>query len=140
MITNLKNYFFLFFLCVTFSCSETKRECETILECQDNTLWSLETGISYWRIFDDPSGIYLDVHFVSGDCIEYQTPSSVNASFIFQDKNSFIEKYDDKEWIYFLVNDTVLERSRATGGSTSYLYKKPVELLDVLLDNYDFCY
>ena len=48
----------------------------------------------------------------------------MGASLVSISKNSFVESYDDREWMYTIVNDTVIEKVRLTGGNTNYFFKK----------------
>jgi hypothetical protein len=122
-----------------FSCETEKKTCQNILECLDGTVWIPKGKMSYWRIFNNPTGVYLDVHVLKGDCFVYETPQIVGASLVSLNKNSFIEKFDGRNWIYRIINDTVLEKAKITGGNTSYFFKNSQSELDELLFQKDYC-
>ena len=94
---------------------------------------------SYWRIFNDPNGVYMDVHLINNGCLIYETPQTVGASLVSLNKNSFVESYDDREWVYSIVNDTVIEKVRLTGGNTNYFFKKDNSELEKLISENDYC-
>ena len=130
----------VFLLSVFFlSCETEKKTCQNILECLDGTVWVPKGKMSYWRILNNPKGVYLDAHVLKGDCIVYETPQVVGAVLVSFDKNSFIEKYYGREWIYRIINDTVIEKSRVTGGNTNYFFKNSQSELDKLLSQKDYC-
>ena len=122
-----------------YNCELEKKSCQNILECLDGTVWVPKGRNSYWRIFNKPNGVYMDVHLIKEGCLIYQTPQSAGASLVSLNKNSFIEKYDDREWIYTIVNDTVIEKGRVTGGNTNYFFKRDKSELEKLLAKNDYC-
>jgi hypothetical protein len=43
------------------------------------------------------------------------------------------EDFNGITWIYNVVNDSVIEKTKSTGGSTSFLYKTDKSFLDDIL-------
>ena len=134
-----KTFSVIISLIFLFSCEVEKKSCQNILECLDGTVWSPQGRESYWTIFNDPNGIYMDVHLINNGCILYETPQTVGASLVSISKNSFVESYDDREWMYTIVNDTVIEKVRLTGGNTNYFFKKDKSELDKLINENEYC-
>ena len=62
----------------------------------------------------------------------------VNAQFKYQTKINLSEDFGGSNWIYSIVNDSVIEKSKSTGGNTSYFYKTDKSYLDELLE-FDEC-
>ena len=122
-----------------FNCEAEKKSCQNILECLDGTVWVPKGRESYWRIFNDPTGVYMDVHLINNGCLVYDTPQTVGASLVSLNKNSFVESYDDREWMYSIVNDTVIEKVRLTGGNTNYFFKRDNSEFEKLISEYDYC-
>ena len=81
----------------------------------------------------------MDVHLINNGCLIYETPQTVGASLVSLNKNSFVESYDDREWVYSIVNDTVIEKVRLTGGNTNYFFKKDNSELEKLISENDYC-
>ncbi len=76
---------------------------------------------------------------INNGCLVYDTPQTVGASLVSLNKNSFIESYDDREWIYSIVNDTVIEKGRLTGGNTNYFFKRDNSEFEKLISENDYC-
>ena len=56
----------------------------------------------------------------------------------YQTKINLSEDFGGSNWIYSIVNDSVIEKSKSTGGNTSYFYKTDKSYLDELLE-FDEC-
>ena len=67
-----------------------------------------------------------------------ETNFIVNAQFKYQTKINLSEDFGGSNWIYSIVNDSVIEKSKSTGGNTSYFYKTDKSYLDELLE-FDEC-
>lgn len=130
---------FFGFLGVLFTQCQTTTSCSTFLSCLDQTVWVSKNQRQYWKIYNAPEGVYMDVHTLHGNCIGYETSIRAGARFQYQTKINLIENYDGKEWIYTLVNDTVLKKSRTTGGSTVYLFKTTPKVLELVVSSFKPC-
>ena len=118
------------------SCSNNEKstECKTFLECLDGTYWTTNNNQSVWQFNDQVNGTYLEV-FISGDnCYTYENNFIVNAEFKYQTKENLSEDFNGSNWFYTIVNDSVLEKTKSTGGNTIYFYKTEKIYLDNLLD------
>jgi hypothetical protein len=114
--------------------NEKSTECKTFLECLDGTYWTTNNNQSVWQFNDQVNGTYLEV-FISGDnCYTYENNFIVNAEFKYQTKENLSEDFNGSNWFYTIVNDSVLEKTKSTGGNTIYFYKTEEIYLDNLLD------
>jgi len=113
--------------------------CTSFLACLDQTVWVSKNQQIYWQIYNNPNGVYMDVHTLNGNCLDYETSTAVGAEIRYQTPTNLVELYDGKEWIYTIVNDTVIEKNRTTGGSTIYLFKSTPKALILIKDNFEFC-
>ena len=97
-------------LFITLSCSNKEKsvECTTFLECLDGTYWTTDNNKSIWTFNDKKNGEYLEVYISGDNCYTYE--------------NNFI------------VNDSIIEKTKSTGGNTSYFYKTDKNYLDKLLE------
>ena len=118
--------------------NEKSTECKAFLECLDGTYWTTNNNQSVWQFNDQVNGTYLEV-FISGDnCYTYENNFIVNAQFRYQTKINLSEDFGGSNWIYSIVNDSVIEKSKSTGGNTSYFYRTDKSYLDELLE-FDEC-
>ena len=116
------------------SCSEEDKSCETFLECLDGTYWSSENNLSAWRFFNDKNGVYMDVHINNGGCYLYEDNNMVGAAFKFQTKENLSEEYAGSNWLYTIVNDSLIEKTMAAGGNTYYFIKRDKAHFNQILD------
>jgi len=130
----------LIFLLLTISCSNKEKsvECSTFLECLDGTYWTTNNNQSIWTFNDNINGEYLELYISGFNCYTYENNFIVNAQFKYQTKINLSEDFGGSNWIYSIVNDTVIEKSKSTGGNTSYFYKTDKSFLDELLE-FDEC-
>ena len=63
---------------------------------------------------------------------------SLRCQWNYQTKENLSENFNGSSWLYTIVNDTVVEKTKATGGNTIYFYKTNKSYLDNLLD-FDEC-
>ena len=68
----------------------------------------------------------------------YENNFIVNAEFKYQTKLNLSEDFNGSNWFYSIVNDSVIEKTKSTGGSTIYFYKTDKSYLDDLLE-FDEC-
>ena len=122
------------------SCSNKEKsgECSTFLECLDGTYWTTNDNQSIWTFNDKENGEYLEVYISGDNCYTYENNFIVNAQFKYQTKINLSEDFGGSNWIYSIVNDSVIEKSKSTGGNTSYFYKTDKFYLDELLE-FDEC-
>ena len=66
----------------------------------------------------------MDVHINNGGCYLYEDNNMVGASFKFQTKENLSEDYAGSNWLYTIVNDSLIEKTMAAGGNTYYFIKK----------------
>ena len=128
----------LFFLVISCSNKEKSSECLTFLECLDGTSWTTNDNQSIWTFNDKENGEYLEVYISGDNCYTYENNFIVNAQFKYQTKINLSEDFGGSNWIYSIVNDSVIEKSKSTGGNTSYFYKTDKSYLDELLE-FDEC-
>ena len=128
----------LFFLVISCSNKEKSDECSILLECLDGTYWTTNDNQSIWRFNDKENGEYLEVYISGDNCYTYENNFIVNAQFKYQTKINLSEDFGGSNWIYSIVNDSVIEKSKSTGGNTSYFYKTDKSYLDELLE-FDEC-
>ena len=136
----MKNNFYNFILIllllfIVISCSNNEKsgECSTFLECFDGTYWTTNDNQSIWTFNDNEDGEYLEVYISGNNCYTYENNFIVNAIFKYQTKNNLSEDFMSSNWVYTVVNDSVIEKSKSTGGNTSYFYKTDKSYLDALL-------
>ena len=67
-------------------------------------------------------------------CYEYENNFIVNAKFKYQTKEILSEEFNGSGWQYTIVNDSVIEKTKSTGGNTTFFYKTDKIYLDNLLD------
>ena len=128
----------LFFLVISCPNKEKSSECSTFLECLDGTYWTTNDNQSIWTFNDKENGEYLEVYISGDNCYTYENNFIVNAQFKYQTKINLSEDFGGSNWIYSIVNDSVIEKSKSTGGNTSYYYKTDKSYLDELLE-FDEC-
>ena len=128
----------LFFLVISCSNKEKSSECSNFLECLDGTYWTTNDNQSIWTFNDKENGEYLEVYISGDNCYTYENNFIVNAQFKYQTKINLSEDFGGSNWIYSIVNDSVIEKSKSTGGNTSYYYKTDKSYLDELLE-FDEC-
>ena len=128
----------LFFLVISCSNKEKSDECSTFLECLDGTYWTNNDNQSIWTFNDKENGEYLEVYISGDNCYTYENNFIVNAQFKYQTKINLSEDFGGSNCIYSIVNDSVIEKSKSTGGNTSYFYKTDKSYLDELLE-FDEC-
>lgn len=136
----MKNNFYNFMLIllllfIVISCSNNEKsgECSTFLECFDGTYWTTNDNQSIWTFNDNEDGEYLEVYISGNNCYTYENNFIVNATFKYQTKTNLSEDFMSSNWVYTVVNDSVIEKSKSTGGNTSYFYKTDKSYLDALL-------
>ena len=117
------------------SCSnkDKSNECSTFLECLDGTYWTSDKNQSIWTFNDNENGEYLEVYISGDNCYRYENNFIVNAVFNYQTKINLSESFNGITWFYNIVNDSVIEKTKSTGGSTSFFYKTNKIFLDDLL-------
>ena len=122
------------------SCSNKDKsdECSTFLECLDGTYWTSDRNQSIWKFNDNENGEYLEVYISGDNCYRYENNFIVNAVFNNQTKINLSESFNGITWFYNIVNDSVIEKTKSTGGSTSFFYKTSKTSLDDIL-NLDEC-
>jgi len=118
--------------------NEKSTECKTFLECLDGTYWTYNNNQSIWTFNDDKDGAYLEVYIKGNDCYTYENNFIVNAEFNYQTKLNLSEDFNGSNWFYSIVNDSIIEKAKSTGGSTIYFYKTDESYLDDLLE-FDEC-
>ncbi len=117
------------------SCSNKDKssECSTFLECLDGTYWTSDRNQSIWTFNNNENGEYLEVYISGDNCYRYENNFIVNAVFNYQTKINLSESFNGITWFYNIVNDSVIEKTKSTGGSTSFFYKTNKSFLDDLL-------
>ena len=130
----------LIFLLLTISCSNKEKsvECSTFLECLDGTYWTTNNNQSIWTFNDNINGEYLELYITGFNCYTYENNFIVNAQFKYQTKINLSEEFGGSNWLYTIVNDSIIEKSKSTGGNTSFFYKTDKSFLDELLE-FDEC-
>ena len=136
----MKNYLFSSILIIVISiistaCSSNNDsgECSSFLECLDGTYWTQNNNQSIWKFNDNQNGTYLEVYIAGDNCYSYENNFIVNAEFKYQTKLNLSEDFNGSNWFYSIINDSVIEKSKSTGGSTSFFYKTDESFLDELL-------
>ena len=124
----------LFFLVTSCSNKEKSGECSTFLECLDGTYWTTNDNQSIWTFNDKENGEYLEVYISGDNCYTYENNFIVNARFKYQTKINLSEDFAGSSWFYTIVNDSIIEKTKSTGGNTSYFYKTDKNYLDELLE------
>ena len=125
---------FLFISLLIISCSEDNKSCETFLECLDGTYWSSEDNASAWRFFNDKNDVYMDVHINQRECYLYEDNNMAGASFKFQTAKNLSEDYAGSNWIYTIVNDSLIEKTMSAGGNTYYFIKRDKAYFNEILN------
>jgi len=128
-----KLYFFFSILLLGCSSNDKTTGCTTFLECLDNTYWTTNNNQSIWTFNDNEKGAYLEVYISGYNCYTYENNFIVNAEFKYQTKDNLSEDFNGSNWLYTILNDTIIEKTKATGGNTSYFYKSEKSYLDELL-------
>ena len=120
---------------ITLTCSSSNdsRECLSFLECLDGTYWTQNNNQSIWKFNDNQNGTYLEVFIAGDNCYSYENNFIVNAEFKYQTKLNLSEDFNGSNWFYTIINDSVIEKTKSTGGSTSFFYKTDESFLDELL-------
>ena len=120
----------------TLSCSNTDKqgECSSFLECLDGTYWTTNNNESIWTFNDDENGAYLELYISGNNCYTYENNFIVNAEFKYQTKINLSEDFNGSNWFYSIVNDSVIEKMKSTGGTTTYFYKTEKSYLDKILE------
>ena len=106
----------------------------TFLECLDGTYWTNNNNQSVWTFNNNVNGAYLEVFITGDNCYTYENNFIVNAEFKYQTKENLSEDYNGSNWFYTIVNDTVIEKTKSTGGNTIFFYKTDEVYLDNILD------
>ena len=126
----------LLILSISVSCNNKEKsvECSTFLECLDGTYWTTNNNQSIWTFNDNKNGEYLEVYISGDNCYKYENNFIVNAKFKYQTKINLSEDFSGSSWLYTIVNDSLIEKTRPTGGNTSYFYKTNKNYLDNLIE------
>ena len=135
---NYTIFFLVLLLILACSDKEKTANCETFLECLDGTYWTNNNNQSIWTFNNKINGAYLEVYISGNNCYNYENNFIVNAEFNYQTKENLSENFNGSSWLYTIVNDSVVEKTKATGGNTIYFYKTNKSYLDNLLD-FDEC-
>ena len=114
--------------------NEKTTECSTFWECLDGTYWTNNNNQSVWTFNNEVKGAYLEVYITGDNCYKYENNFIVDAQFKYQTKDNLSEEYNGSSWFYTIVNDSVLEKTKSTGGNTVFFYKTDKIYLDNLLD------
>ncbi len=123
-------------LIMTISCSNKEKsiECTTFLECLDGTYWTTNNNQSIWTFNDNKNGEYLEVYISGDNCYKYENNFIVNAKFKYQTKKNLSEDFGGSNWFYSIVNDSLIKKTKSTGGNTTIFYKTDESYLDKLLE------
>ena len=130
------NYISVLLLSIIFiSCSNNEKssDCSTFLECLDGTYWTTNNNQSIWTFNDNQKGAYLEVYISGYNCYSYENNFIVDAEFKYQTKINLSEDFNGSNWLYTIVNDTLVEKTKSTGGNTIYFYKTDESYLDDLI-------
>ena len=121
---------------ILISCSNNEKssDCTTFLECLDGTYWTTNNNQSIWTFNDNQKGAYLEVYISGYNCYSYENNFIVDAEFKYQTKINLSEDFNGSNWLYTIVNDTLVEKTKSTGGNTIYFYKTDESYLDDLLE------
>ena len=131
------NYISVLLLSIIFiSCSNNEKssDCSTFLECLDGTYWTTNNNQSIWTFNDNQKGAYLEVYISGYNCYSYENNFIVDAEFKYQTKINLSEDFNGSNWLYTIVNDTLVEKTKSTGGNTIYFYKTDESYLDDLIE------
>ncbi len=131
------NYISVLLLSIIFiGCSNKDKtnDCSTFLECLDGTYWTTNNNQSIWTFNDSQKGAYLEVYISGYNCYSYENNFIVDAEFKYQTKINLSEDFNGSNWLYTIVNDTLVEKTKSTGGNTIYFYKTDESYLDDLLE------
>ena len=131
------NYISVLLLSIIFiSCSNNEKssDCTTFLECLDGTYWTTNNNQSIWTFNDNQKGAYLEVYISGYNCYSYENNFIVDAEFKYQTKINLSEDFNGSNWLYTILNDTIVEKTKSTGGNTIYFYKTDESYLDDLLE------
>ena len=131
------NYISVLLLSIIFiSCSNNEKssDCTTFLECLDGTYWTTNNNQSIWTFNDNQKGAYLEVYISGYNCYSYENNFIVDAEFKYQTKINLSEDFNGSNWLYTIVNDALVEKTKSTGGNTIYFYKTDESYLDDLLE------
>ena len=128
-----KLYFFFSILILGCSSNDKTTGCTTFLECLDSTYWTTNNNQSIWTFNDNENGAYLEVYISGYNCYTYENNFIVNAEFKYQTKDNLSEDFNGSNWLYTILNDTIIEKTKATGGNTIYFNKSEKSYLDELL-------
>jgi len=130
----------LLVLFLAYSCSNKEKsvECSTFLECLDGTYWTTNNNKSIWTFNDKENGEYLEVYISGENCYTYENNFIVNAVFKYQTKINLSEDFAGSSWFYTIINDSLIEKTKSTGGNTSFFYKTDKNYLDEILE-FDEC-
>ena len=134
-------FYIIIFVCLNLiSCinKDNSAECSNFLYCLDGSYWTNNDNQSIWTFNNDPNGKYLEVYISGNKCYTYENNFMVNAKFIYQTKTNLSEHFDGSNWSYSILNDSVIKKSKSTGGNTTYFNKIDKSYLDDLLD-FDEC-
>tara|TARA_B100000989_G_scaffold294432_1_gene273537 strand:+ start:107 stop:538 length:432 start_codon:yes stop_codon:yes gene_type:complete len=126
----------LLVLFLAYSCSNKEKsvECSTFLECLDGTYWTTNNNKSIWTFNDKENGEYLEVYISGENCYNYENNFIVNAVFKYQTKINLSEDFAGSSWFYTIINDSLIEKTKSTGGNTSFFYKTDKNYLDKILE------
>ena len=125
---------FLSLLIISCSNKDKSDECSTFLEWVDGTYRTTNDNQSIWTFNAIDNGEYLEFYISGANCYTYENNFFVNAQFKYQTKINLSEDFGGSNWIYSIVNDSVIEKSKSTGGNTSYFYRTDKSYLDELLE------
>ncbi len=130
------SFILILFSLILLSCSNSDKseECSSFLECLDGTYWTTDNNQSIWTFNDKKDGAYLEVYISGYNCYSYENNFIVNAEFKYQTKLNLSEDFNGSNWLYSIVNDSIIEKIKATGGNTTYFYKTDKSYLDELLE------
>ena len=119
--------------------NEKTTECSTFLECLDGTYWTNNNNQSVWTFNNEVKGAYLEVYITGDNCYKYENNFIVDAQFKYQTKDNLSEEYNGSSWFYTIVNDSVLEKTKSTGGNTIFFYKTSIRTTCSNLSDFSFC-
>ena len=77
---------------------------------------------------------YIWMFINNGGCYLYEDNNMVGASFKFQTKENLSEDYAGSNWLYTIVNDSLIEKTMAAGGNTYYFIKRDKAHFNQILD------
>ena len=134
--TLINSSFILLILLLIISCSNKEKsvECSTFLECLDGTYWTTNNNKSIWTFNDNKNGEYLEVYISEDNCYKYENNFIVNAKFKYQTKLNLSEDFGGSNWTYSILNDSLIKKTKSTGGNTTIFYKTDESYFDKLLE------